>query len=184
MSRLIVWARCGIVRLLAAGLLGLAGAVGLRGVRLWWLAAIALGVAWAAHAVGLRAAVALALAGWLWWATRHQRARLRQRTAYRRLTRELRSHTHPLHARYALHAPRALKSRRAGRGSRASRVAVVADALAPPRLTAGQTPEQGMRALERYAAAWTRRHTHIQTHIQPAAGHGVSAADAADREGR
>jgi len=113
--------------------------------------------------VGLRAALALAALGWLVWATRHHRAQLRQRVALRRLVRELETHTHTL--------------RTAGtRRSSAATVAAKADALASaPRLAAGQSPEQALRALERYAAAWTRRHT------QPVTDHDRSASD---REGR
>jgi hypothetical protein len=166
--RLVVWALWGVVRLvlaalvlLARALLGLLGLVGLGGGRLAWLVATVLAVGWAAHVVGLHAAVALAALAWLVWATRRQRARHRQRVAFRKLTRALRTHTHPPHATQ----PR-----------RASRVAAVADALAPPpRLAASQTPEQALRALERHAAAWTRRHT------QPVSGHDTSASD---REGR
>ncbi len=168
MSRLVVWALWGIVRLLVAALvllarllLGLLGLAGLRGARLAWLAATLAAVGWAAQVVGLRAAVAFALLGWLGWATRHQRTRLRQRVAFRKLTRALRTHPHVSHATQ----PR-----------RARRVAAVADALAPPpRLAANETPEQALRALERYAAAWTRHHTH------PAPDEGASASD---REGR
>jgi hypothetical protein len=168
MSRLAWLALWGIVRLvlaalvlLARGLLGLLGLAGLGGARLAWLAATVAAVGWATHVVGLRAAVGLAALGWLVWATRHQRARLRQRVAFRKLTRALRTHTHSPHAT----PPR-----------RASRVAAVADALAPPpRLAASQTPEQALRALERYAAAWTHRHTHPVTDQD---------TPASDREGR
>jgi hypothetical protein len=168
MSRLAWLALWGIVRLVAAALvalaqllLGLLGLAGLRGGRLAWLVATVAAVGWAAQVVGLRAGVALALACWLVWATRYQRARRRQRVAFRKLTRGLRTHTHAPHAT----PPR-----------RASRVAAVADALAPPRLAADQLPEQALRALERYAAAWTHRHTHPVT--------GLDETSASDREGR
>src|SRR6266540_3787812 len=163
--RLVVWALWGIVRLVVAGLvvaarllLGLLGVAGLRGARLAWLVATVLAVGWAAHVVGLRAAVALAALGWLVWATRHHRAQLRQRAALRKLTRALETHTRAL--------------RTAGtRRSPAATVAAKADALASaPRLAAGQSPEQALRVLERYAAAWTRRHT------QPITDHDRSAS--------
>jgi uncharacterized membrane protein YedE/YeeE len=167
MSRLLVLALWGIVRLAVAGLvllvralLGLLGLAGLGGARLAWLVATVLAVGWAAQVVGLRAAVAVAALGWLVWATRHHRAQLRQRAALRKLTRALQTHTR---------APHATQPQRARR--------VAADALAaPPRLAAGQTPEQALRALERYAAAWTRRHT------QPVTGYEETSAS--DREGR
>ncbi len=166
--RLVVLALWGIVRLVLAALvllgrllLGLLGLAGLRGARLAWLVATVLAVGWAAQVVRLRAAVALALLGWLVWATRRQRARLGQRAALRRLTRALQTHTRTLTAAGTHRNP-------------AMRRAANADALAP-RLAAGQSLEQALRALERYAAAWTRRHTH------PAPDEGASASD---REGR
>ncbi len=167
--RLLVLALWGIVRLVVAGLvllgrvlLGLLGLAGLRGARLAWLVATVLAVGWAAHVVGLRAAVALAALGWLVWATRHHRAQLRQRAALRTLTRALETHTRALTA--------------GTQRSPAATVAAHADALArAPRLAAGQSPEQALRALERYAAAWTRRQT------QPIADRDTSASD---REGR
>jgi len=168
--RLVVWALWGIVRLVVAGLvllvrslLGLLGLAGLGGARLAWLVATVLAVGWAAQVVGLRAAVALAALGWLVWATRRQRAQLRQRAALRKLTRALATHTHTV--------------RTAGtRRSPAATVAAKADALASaPRLAAGQSPEQALRALERYAAAWTYRHTH------PVGDHDTPGSD---REGR
>jgi hypothetical protein len=167
--RLVVWVLWGIVRLVLAGLvllgrllLGLLGLAGLRGARLAWLVATVLAVGWAAQVVGLRAAVALAALGWLVWATHRQRAQLQQRAALRKLTRALETHTHTLTA--------------GTRRSPAATVAARADALAfAPRLAASQSPEQALRALERYAAAWTRRHTH------PAPDEGTSASD---REGR
>ncbi len=165
--RLVVLALWGVVRLVVAGLVVLArlllGLVGLRGVRLAWLVTTVLAVGWAAHLVGLRAAVALAALGWLVWATRRQRAQLRQRAALRTLTRALETHTH------------ALRTARARRNPAAT-VATKADALASaPRLAGGQSPEQALRALKRYAAAWTRRHTH------PVADHDTPVSD---REGR
>ncbi len=167
--RLVVWALWGIVRLMIAGLvllarllLALLGLAGLRGARLAWLVATVLAVGWAARVVGLRAAVALAALGWLVWATRRHRVQLRQRVALRKLTRALETHTRALTA--------------GTRRSSGARVAARADALASaPRLAAGQSPEQTLRALERYAAAWTRRHTH------PAPDQGAWASD---REGR
>jgi hypothetical protein len=168
--RLVVWALWGIVRLVVAGLvvaarllLGLLGVAGLRGVRLAWLVATVLAVGWAAQVVGLRTAVALAALAWLVWATHRQRSQRRQRAALRKLTRALATHTHTLRT--------AATQRSSG-----ARVAARADALASaPRFAAGQSPEQALRALERYAAAWTHRHTH------PAADEGASASD---REGR
>ena len=164
--RQVVWALWGIVRLVVAGLvlLGrlLLGLVGLRGVRLAWLVVTVMAVGWAAQVVGLRAAVALAALGWLLWATRHHRAQLRQRAALRTLTRALETHTRALTA--------------GTQRSPAATVAAHADALArAPRLAVGLSPEQALRALERYAAAWTRRHAH------PVADHDTPASD---REGR
>ncbi len=169
MSRLVVLALWGIVRLVVAGLvllarvlLGLLALAGLRGARLAWLVATVLAVGWAAHVVGLRAAVALAALGWLVWATRRQRAQLQQRAALRKLTRALETHTRALTA--------------GTQRSSGTRVAAKADALASaPRLAASQSPEQAMGALERYAAAWTRRHT------QPVTDHDTPVSD---REGR
>ncbi len=168
--RLVVWALWGIVRLVVAGLvllgrllLGLLGLAGLRGARLAWLVATVLAVGWAAHLVGLRAAVALAALGWLLWATLRQRAQRRQRAALRKLTRALETHTRAVRTAGTQRSP-------------AATVAARADALASgPRLAAGQSPEQALRALERYAAAWTHRRTH------PAPDEGAWASD---REGR
>jgi len=168
--RLVGWALWGIVRLVVAGLvvaarllLGLLGLAGLRGVRLVWLVATVLAVGWAAHVVGLRAAVALAALGWLVWATYRQRAQLRQRAALRKLTHALETHTRALHTAGTRRSP-------------AGTFAAKADAFASaPRLVAGQSPEQALRALERHAAAWTGRHT------QPVTDHDTPASD---REGR
>ncbi len=168
--RLVVWALWGIVRLVVVGLvllarllLGLLGVAGLRGVRLAWLVATVAAVGWATQVVGLRAAVASAALGWLLWATHRHRALRRQRAALRKLTRALETHTHALHTA-------------ATRRSPAATIAAKADAFASaPRFAAGQSPEQALRALERYAAAWTHRHIH------PATDEGTSASD---REGR
>ena len=164
--RLVVLALWGIVRLVVAGLvlLGrlLLGLVGLRGVRLAWLVVTVMAVGWAAQVVGLRAAVALAALAWLVWATHWQRSQRRQRAALRTLTRALETHTRALTA--------------GTQRSPAATVAAHADAWASaPRLAAGQRPEQALRALERYAAAWTHRRTH------PAPDEGAWASD---REGR
>ncbi len=164
--RLVVLALWGIVRLVVASLVlvgrVLLGLARLRGARLAWLVATVLAVSWAAHLVGLRAAVALAALGWLLWATHRQRAQRRQRAALRKLTRALETHTRALTA--------------GTRRSPAATIAAHADALArAPRLAAGQSPEQALRALERHAAAWTHRHT------QPIADHDTPASD---REGR
>ncbi len=168
--RLVVLALVGIVRLIVGGLvllgrvlLGLLGLAGLRGARLGWLVATVLAVRWAAPVVGLRAAVGLAALGWLVWATRRQCAQRRQRAALRTLTRALATHTRAL--------------RTAGtRRSPAATVAAKADAWASaPRVAASQSPARAMRVLERYAAAWTQRHTH------PAPDEGAAASD---REGR
>jgi len=168
--RLVVWALWGIVRLVVLAvrlavrvLLGLLAAAGLHGARLAWLVATVLAVGWAAQVVGLRAAVGLAALGWLVWATRRQRSQRRQRAALRKLTRALATHTRAL--------------RTAGtRRSPAAAIAAKADAWASaPRLVGGQSPEQALRALGRYAAAWTRRHT------QPVTDHDTPASD---REGR
>jgi hypothetical protein len=174
--RLVGWALLGIARLVAAGLvllvrvlLGLLALVGLRGARLGWLVATVAGVAWAAQRLGLRSAVALAALAWLVWATRRPRAQLAQRGALRRLTRALEAHTSALRTSALHHTHRSAHAQ---------------PLPGAPVLAAGQSPEQAWRALERYAAAWTRRHT------QPAPDHHAhhdryeDHASVSDREGR
>jgi hypothetical protein len=165
LTRLVVLATWGIVRLVAAGLvllvrvlLGLLALAGLRGARLAWVVATVAAVAWAARHVGLRSALALAALGWLALAMRRPGAPLAQRAALRQLTRALEAHARALRSSAPHHAHRS------------------AHALASaPVLAADQRPEQAWRVLERHAAAWTRRHT------QPAPEH---RAPASDREGR
>jgi hypothetical protein len=165
LARLVALALVGIARVVVAGLvllvrvlLGLLALVGLRGARLGWLVATVAAVAWAIPRVGLRPALALAALGWLVWALRRPGAPRAQRAALRRLTRALEAHT------------RALRSSAPHHANRSAHALPSAPVLAP-----GQRPEQAWRALERHAAAWTRRHT------QPAPEH---RAPAADREGR
>jgi len=165
LARLVALALWGIARLVVAGLvllvrvlLGLLALVGLRGARLGWLVATVAGVAWAAPRVGLRPALALAALGWLAWVLRRPGAPLAQRATLRRLSRALEAHT------------RALRSSATHHAHPSAHALTGAPPLAP-----GQSPEQAWRALERHAAAWTRRHT------QPAPR---PRAPASDREGR
>jgi hypothetical protein len=161
-----------LLRLVAAGvvllvrvLLGLLALVGLRGTRVARLAATILGIGWAANLVGLRAAAmltALVWLVWLVWATRHQRARLRDRVALRRLTRALETRLET-RSRALATAPKPASVPRPGRNATRDGDALAGALASGPRLAASQTPEQAMRTLERYAAAWTRRHTHPVT---------------------
>jgi hypothetical protein len=165
LARMVTLALLGILRLVVAALvvlvrvlLGLLALVGLRDARLGWLVATVAGVAWAAPRVGLRQALALAALGSLMWVLRRPGARRAERVALRRLSRALEAHT------------RALRSSAPHHAHRSAHALTRAPVLAP-----GQSPEQAWRALERHAAAWTRRHT------QPTPAH---RAPASDREGR
>jgi hypothetical protein len=154
---------------LAAGRLGLwlLALAGFHGARLVALAATGVGVWWAAAQVGLQPAVRLAVIGWAAWAVRHHQASIAQHAAVRRLTAALQQHTDALaaagKARVArLPAPTAGSSRStsAGRATAARTAPVDRGGLtARPWPQAGQSAEQAVAALGRYAGGFVRRHT-------------------------
>jgi len=153
-----------LVGRLGLGLLTLAG---FRGARLVALAATGVGVWWAAGKVGLRPSLWLAVISWAAWAVRHHQAVIAQHTAVRRLTATLQRHTDALAA-----AGKARLTRPAGAmvvtarppSNLSARVTVTQasqEAAKPavrPWPQAGQTPEQAVAALGRYADGFVRRH--------------------------
>jgi hypothetical protein len=145
---------------LALWLLALAG---FRGARLAALAATGVGVWWAAGMVGLRPALWLAVIGWAAWAVRHHRAAIAQHAVVRRLTAALQQHTHALAA-----AGKARLARPAAATTSTARPRVMAtragdlDPAGPatrPWPQAGQSADQALAALGRYADGFVRRHT-------------------------
>jgi hypothetical protein len=158
-----------VVRLLlGVGRLGLwlLALAGIRGARLLALAATLVGVWWAAARVGLRPAVWLAVIGWAAWMMRHHQAAIAQHAAVRRLTTALTQHTDALAAAGKARLPRPAAppagSRRAtptGRATSAHTGQVAGRPAARPWPQAGQSAEQTLAVLGRYADGFVRRHT-------------------------
>jgi hypothetical protein len=129
-GRLVTWGLLGIMRFVLFGLsllwrvaLGLLGRVGFRGGRLFVLAVtFALVGWWAAPIVGMRPAVSLAAILWTVWLTRHQRAKVAESAAVKRLTAEVDRYAHSLSQAARRPAPVAVSpSSRSSSSSRSSR---------------------------------------------------------------
>jgi hypothetical protein len=153
-----------VVRLLVGvGRLGLwlLALAGFRGARLPALAATGIGVGWAATQVGIRPAVWLAVIGWAAWAGRHHRAAIAQHATVRKLNRAVQRHAD------ALAAGRVRPPGPAPSTARTDRMRVTgpkgdqqgsARPVVRPWPDAGQSPEQSLTALGRYATTFVSRH--------------------------
>jgi hypothetical protein len=128
------------------------------------VAATVLFVGWAEPIVGLRSAGWLVVIWWVHRLTRHKRAELYRHELVRRAERALERQASALAASWRLRqahpTPSSVPATRPRPALPPATTAADHTGMATtPQPAAGQSPEQAVAALGRYAAVWVRRHT-------------------------